>query len=696
MEFTPRRVLLFLIFSLLVLMCWGNIVIPMMQQEAENNRKIAQQKAEAKAKADEEAKAKADKEAKEKNKTGDPKQPGPDVVKNPDDNPKPEVVEKPVPAKPAAPKPKAFPKKDVYLGSANPNDGYYYRVTLTTKGAAVSSIELNDSRYRDIHNSELPLSLAEPLESKGEEYRTFATKFPTIAEKHNIKLHSVNWNVVEESPSKIVFEYVIPDAFRVQKIYTLEKADEAANTTEQRDVQSKFYCLNLDLSVENLQQTDAKDFSYTLQGPVGMPIDNDRSDSSTRDIKLGTVSGSKVDSKQLTSKDLAKQEEKNTVEEWDSQFRYVGVDGQFFTAMLYHAAPETDADGNPKSSVSTDEFIKQYKPETLKTNEANPKRNQLSILFTSRETDLEPGKENKLSHKYTLYAGPKRKALLQEMDAGDVLGFGWFGFISKGMLWILSFLHHSLLLPYGLAIIGLTILVRISLFPLSKKQAQSAARMKELQPQLQEIKKKYGHDKQKLAEAHMQLIQKAGYNPLAGCLPMLLQFPIFIGLYQGLGHAIDLRAAGFLWVDNLAAPDALFPLPFTVWWVGDYFNLLPLLTVGLFLLQSKMFMPKPDPGDEQAQMQQKIMNIMMFVMGFLFYHVPAGLCVYFIASSLWGMGERKLLDYGKAASDQTGDQGDIAPSSSGGDYFKSEPRNGREKGQNIGSKKRGKKTKSRR
>ena len=128
---------------------------------------------------------------------------------------------------------------------------------------------------------------------------------------------------------------------------------------------------------------------------------------------------------------------------------------------------------------------------------------------------------------------------------------------------------------------------------------------------------------------------------------MLLQLPIFIGLYYGLYTAIDLRAAEFLWIQNLAAPDNLFNMPFKVPFLGTSFNLLPIITIVLFIAQQKMFMPTPDPEDEQAVWNARIMNFMMVFMGFLFYHVPAGLCLYFIASSLWGMGERKLLDVHK-------------------------------------------------
>ena len=188
----------------------------------------------------------------------------------------------------------------------------------------------------------------------------------------------------------------------------------------------------------------------------------------------------------------------------------------------------------------------------------------------------------------------------------------------------------------------LTVLVRSCMFPISKKQAINAKRMKEMQPRLAELKTKYPDDKQKFAEEQMKLFAETGFNPLSGCLPVLLQLPIFIGLYQSLSSSVDLRRAPFLWFDNLAAPDALFALPMVVPFLGDQFNLLPIITTSLFLFQQKMFMPPPT--DEQTRMQAKVFFWMTLMMGFMFYFVPAGLCVYFIASSVWSMGERKILD----------------------------------------------------
>ena len=185
------------------------------------------------------------------------------------------------------------------------------------------------------------------------------------------------------------------------------------------------------------------------------------------------------------------------------------------------------------------------------------------------------------------------------------------------MLGLLNF-FHGLGLPYGIAIICLTICVRACMFPLSLRQTAQAQRMKEMQPRIEELKKKYGSDKEKFAMAQMQLWREHKINPLSGCLPLFVQLPIFTGLWMALNSSVDLRLAPFLYFNNLAAPDALFHLPFAVPFLGwTDFNLLPFITVALFVVQQKMFMPPPT--DEQQAMQYKMMNVMTIVMGVMFY-----------------------------------------------------------------------------
>ncbi len=295
---------------------------------------------------------------------------------------------------------------------------------------------------------------------------------------------------------------------------------------------------------------------------------------------------------------------------------------------------DTNNDGKP------DPYFATARPTILANNVKHKEYSDVSLELTSLPLEIEP--KGSVTHSFQTYFGPKRMGLLRPLGAEGALNYGWTSPVAMVMLAILGTFHHVFMAPYFLAIILLTVVVRGLMFPISRKQAIGAAIMKELTPKLTELKKKYEKEPEKFIKAQQDLFRKYNYNPFAGCLPLLLQLPIFIGLYDALQYSIDLRLAKFIWVDNLAAPDALFRLPFTIPFLGwTEFNLLPFVTLALFIVQQKMFMPPPT-SDEQA-MQYKMMNFMMIFMGVMFYRVPAGLCLYFIASSLWGIAERKFL-----------------------------------------------------
>ena len=157
---------------------------------------------------------------------------------------------------------------------------------------------------------------------------------------------------------------------------------------------------------------------------------------------------------------------------------------------------------------------------------------------------------------YTLYVGPKETQALNAVDPvfDRAIDFGWFHFIARPLISLLR-LSHSLTGNYGLDIILLTVLVKLLFFPLSNKSFQSMAAMKKLQPRMERLRERYKDDRQKLNQETMELYKRNKVNPLGGCLPMLVQFPVFIGLYQGLMYAIELRQAPFFgWISDLSSP----------------------------------------------------------------------------------------------------------------------------------------------
>jgi YidC/Oxa1 family membrane protein insertase len=392
------------------------------------------------------------------------------------------------------------------------------------------------------------------------------------------------------------------------------------------------YSIDVDLTFRNLGQ-QPRTVNYILQGPTGVPLENVENTQKFRDVVVGFQSGqSAVDHQLMSGKTIAE----GKPEEWKrpKDLKFIGVDIQFFAALF---SPVGDQSQNPLTRSATQQLLGPNLKE----------KSEISVELTSADLQLAKAKAagdaDRVTHSYQFFAGPKRDDVLPP-GSEKVIDFGMFHWISRPMLALLK-VFHKLFGSWGIAIICLTIVVRSAMFPVSIRQARGAAKMQALQPEIAELKKKYGNDKEKMARAQMELFRKHKYNPVSGCLPVFLQLPIFMGLYQSLNHAVDLRLANFLWVDNLAAPDALFVMPFAIPFLGNDFNLLPLITIGLFIVQQKMFMP-PAMNEEQA-MQQKMMNFMMVFMGVMFYKVPAGLCVYFIASSLWGMAERKLLPKAK-------------------------------------------------
>jgi YidC/Oxa1 family membrane protein insertase len=235
-------------------------------------------------------------------------------------------------------------------------------------------------------------------------------------------------------------------------------------------------------------------------------------------------------------------------------------------------------------------------------------------------------------------------------------------------------LFYSWVGNYGLAIIMLTCLVRGCMFPISRGMAKNMAKMQALKPELDRIKEKYKGDQQKQAQAMQQLYRKHNINPLGGCLPLLIQLPIFIGLYRGLAVDVELRGSPLLsenirWCSDLAAPDMFYDWSWFMpdfinrgdgmFSLGPYLNVLPLVTIALFLIQQKMF--TPPAANEQMELQMKIMKYMMIFMGILFYKVASGLCIYFIASSLWGIAERKLIPPPTAPELAAGGSPDLPP-----------------------------------
>ena len=246
---------------------------------------------------------------------------------------------------------------------------------------------------------------------------------------------------------------------------------------------------------------------------------------------------------------------------------------------------------------------------------------------------IQPGAT--IENKFILYVGPSHVPALKAFgyDFEETINYGFFGGISKAILVVLGF-FYSLFHSWGLAIILLSIFLNIILFPLTLKSFQSMQKMQALHPQMEKLKKQHKDNPQKLNKDIMELYKKYKINPFSGCLPMLLQMPIFISLYQALMKSIELRHTKFLWINDLSAPDAV-RIPITLPVLGNSINILPLIMVGAMVIQQKMSTKSAGAAvSEEQQQQQKMMLIIMPIMfGFIFYNMPSGLVLYWVVNT---------------------------------------------------------------
>ena len=255
-----------------------------------------------------------------------------------------------------------------------------------------------------------------------------------------------------------------------------------------------------------------------------------------------------------------------------------------------------------------------------------------------------------LELKYTYFIGPKKYKILKAEDNNfeGVMEFETIGKMSfmnwlmeparKGLLLTLNF-FYGIFNNYGVAIIVLTLLVRILFWPLThkstEKMRENSEKMQEVQPKLKVLQEKYKNNKTKLQEETMKVYQEHGFNPMGmmgGCLPMFVQLPVFIALYTVLRNAIELRYAGFLWIADLSAPENLFAGHIPI--VGAL-NILPLVMSASMVWQQKLSSPTSMAATPEQQQQQKMMMVMMPVMMlFFFYSMPSGLVLYWTTSNL--------------------------------------------------------------
>ena len=308
------------------------------------------------------------------------------------------------------------------------------------------------------------------------------------------------------------------------------------------------------------------------------------------------------------------------------KIQYAGVTNQFFATVLRPRDPAATSLWAMASQVNLPDG----------TRPVTSVRAGLRLpVVTLNPTELK-------AFRYRIFIGPKYNPLLRKMDAnwgegwGDVMQYGWFGIVSRSLNALLNWYHSALShvaknWSWGLAIILLTITVRIFIWPLHAKSTHTMKRMAKLQPEMAKIKEKYADDPNKINTETMGLYRKFGINPLGGCLPMFIQIPIFFGFYRMLQYAVELRGQSFLWVHDLSQPDTLAYVS------GVPINFLPVVMAISSFLQIRM---TPKTGDA---MQQKIIMFMPFMFFFFCYNFASALALYWTTQNIFSIGQTWLM-----------------------------------------------------
>jgi YidC/Oxa1 family membrane protein insertase len=238
----------------------------------------------------------------------------------------------------------------------------------------------------------------------------------------------------------------------------------------------------------------------------------------------------------------------------------------------------------------------------------------------------------------SLFAGPKSLKLLKSLkcELERAIDFGWVDFFAKPCLWFMNFIY-GYIPNYGIAIIILTLVTRAMFWPLAQKSYKSMGAMRKLQPLMQELREKHKDDKARMNQELMALYKTYKVNPMGGCLPMVIQLPVFFALYRMLYQAIELRHAPFFgWITDLSAPDRLFEFSFKIPFMQPPYGI-PVLTIVMgasMLLQQKM---SPAAGDPT---QAKMMMLMPVVFTFIFINFSSGLVLYWLVSNIFSMAQQ--------------------------------------------------------
>ena len=500
----------------------------------------------------------------------------------------PESVETPIAKAPPLPKEelKILPKaKEKEIEIETP----LYRAVFTNVGPTVKSFKLK--KYRETPESDSPLIDLAHLGESGEDFLKVDFHNGANPEKqkttYNVDAESISLQP-DSAPQELTFTAMRPDGVSVNQTF--------------RFYPDKY---QVDLLIDLRNQSDSQ-----IQGNLRAQIKNIPTEDRGRLSFVGVALLLNGKLEELEPNDKEIKEGKNL----SGQIGWVAYEDEYFMGAI---VPDEQEGGSFKGTLLPSGVV--------------------GATYTAPPVTLYP--RGQASSRFTLYLGPRELNLLRQFgkQLDLALNFGFFDIIARPMLYALRF-FYDYVKNYGISIIIITILIKIIFWPLTHKSYKSMKEMQKLQPLMKKIREKYKHDKQQMNKEMMALYKTYKVNPMGGCLPMAIQIPVFIALYNLFGKAIELRHAPFmLWINDLSVPDRLFQFPVEIPLMSPPYGI-PVLTLlmgaTMYITQKMTPMTMGDPT------QAKIMQFLPLFFTFIFINFPSGLVLYWLVNNILQIGQQ--------------------------------------------------------
>jgi YidC/Oxa1 family membrane protein insertase len=467
-------------------------------------------------------------------------------------------------------------------------------------------------------------------------------------------VETLPWKLEEQTERSVRYSIVLRSGVRLAKKFTLDPeayrlgfvldVEGPADGPEDRKVQLEL------LALQGIQPDSPYRYDYYLHGVVAMDgriLEFDWAGISSGEAKLAEARRQPPGS----ARDQAVQEARKYFTVTTGRKDWFGLKNRFFAILLQPIGPA-------RTRLEAYEF--HTLPSGAPAGPGVPDKN----LSAAVRTEPLAVRDRRVSFEFSAYAGPLKRDFLAEVPgaldlinygAGCTKGCGPVGvlfapmaalvnLVAPAILGLLKF-FGGLFGNYGVGIILTTLVIRVLLFPLSKKSQVSAFRMQQLAPKIQALRERYKDDQQKFGVEQMRLFREHKINPLSGCVPLLLQMPIFVGMYSVFELSVELRREPFvLWIRDLSQPDMLLgpwaPIEIPLLPTIDGLNLLPIVMTVIWFLQAYYAPRSPDP---QMAAQQKILLAMPVIFGLMCYGLASGLSLYFLMNSLLAMVEQKVI-----------------------------------------------------